>query len=179
MADRVRVVGSGYTYFRYAGNILAFAQEVRVSAPTPVATEVRVQPLNAQRPVEIITAGAHTGGTLTMVLTELYNGAVWQRLSANLNASQDIVDIMRVQAEADPTAITFEKVVVPPIPGLAVRKEIYYGCRITRVADDETINIEAMKVDKEIDVAYLYSIKSWINGGNRLFPLNTATGTGA
>lgn len=176
MADRVRVGGSGYTYFRYAGNILAFAQEVRLSGPTPVADYVRVQPLNAQRPVEIITAGAHTGGTLTMVLTELYNGSVWQRLSAQLNASQDIVDIMRHQAEADPTAITVEKVVASPIPGIGTRRETFFGCRIVRVADDETINIGAMRIDKEIDVAYLWSEKSNINGGNRLFPLNPATG---
>lgn len=179
MADRVRVGGSGYTYFRYAGNILAFAQEVRVAGPAPVADYVRVQPLNAQRPVEIITAGAHTGGTLTMVLTELYNGAVWQRLSAKLNASQDIVDIMRHQAESDPTAITVEKVINPPIPGLASRKETFYGCRIVRVQEDETINITSMKIDKEIDVAYLYSVKDYVGGGNRLYPLNPATGTGA
>jgi hypothetical protein len=179
MADRVRVGGSGYTYFRFEGNILAFAQEVRVAGPAPVAAEVRVQPLNAQRPVEIITAGAHTGGTLTMVLTELYNGAVWQRLSAKLNASQDIVDIMRLQAQSDPTALTVEKVIAPPIPGLSARKETYYGCRIIRVQEDETINIGAMRIDKEIDVAYLYSVKDYVGGGNRLFPLNPATGTGA
>jgi hypothetical protein len=177
MADRVRVGGSGYTYFRYAGNILAFAEEVRVAGPAPVADYVRVQPLNAQRPVEIITPGAHTGGTLTMVLTELYNKAVWQRLSAALNNSQDIIDIMRHQAESDPEAIVFEKIINPPQPGLPNRVETFFGCRIVRVQEDETINIRAMRIDKEIDVAYLYSVKHYINGGNRLFELNPATGT--
>src|SRR4051794_11539596 len=103
MADRVRVTGSGFTYFKFGNDILAFAEEVEVTSPTPVAPEQRIQPLNAQRPVEIVTAGAHTGGTLRLMLTELYNQAVWQRLSAQFNASQDIVDIMRTIAENDVT----------------------------------------------------------------------------
>lgn len=173
MADRVRVVGSGYSYFRYAGNIIAFAEEVTVQGPQPVAAEQRIQPLNAQRPVEIVTAGAHTGGTITLTLTELYGQSVWQRLSANLGGAQDIVDIMRYQAQLDPTAITFERLINPPLPGLATQKESYHGIRITAVADDETVNIGAMSIHKPLTLAYLYSVKDWIRGGNRLFPLTT------
>ena len=177
MADRVRVLGSGFTVFRYGGQIIAFAQEVRVGGPTPVADPVRIQPLNARRPLEILTPGAHSGGTLTMVLTELYNGAVWQHLSARLNGAQDIVDIMRLQAEIDPDpGITVERIINPPIPNQPQRKETYYGCIITRVADDETINIGAMQVDKEIDVAYTYSRKDWINNGDRARDLDPAAG---
>lgn len=178
MADRVRNPGSAYTVFRYAGQILGYADEVRVVSPTPVAPEVRVQPLNSRRPVEIVTAGAHTGGTLTMVLIELYSGAVWQRLSAALNNAQDIVDIMRLQTEIDPSGggVTVERLVNSPVPGNPQRRETYYGCVITRVQDDETINITSMTVNKEIDVAFTHSKKWWINGGDRARDLSTNVG---
>ena len=173
MADRVRVQGGGFTYFKFEGSVLAFAEEVRVTTPTPVAPEQRIQPLNAQRPVEIVTAGAHTGGTLTMVLTELYSQAVWQRLSARFNGAQDIVDIMRVITELDPAnGITVDRFINPPMASKSLYHETYYGCVITRVADDETINVGAMSVNKEIDVAFTHSKKMWINGGNRLYPFS-------
>lgn len=178
MADRYRNSGSGYTVFRYAGNILASAEEVRVTGPAPVAPEVRIQPLNARRPVEIMTSGAHTGGSLTMVLIELYAGEVWQRLSAQMNGAQDIVDIMRLQQEVDPNGpgITVDRIINSPIPGQAQRIETYYGCKIIRVQEDETINIRSMQVNKEIEVAYTHSVKNWINGGNRARDLSPRVG---
>jgi len=172
MADRVRVGGSAYTIFKFLGNVVAFAQEVRVASPTPVADHVRVQPLNARRPAEIITAGAHTGGTLTLQLTELYNESFWQRFGGRHKNAQDIVDIMRLEAENDPDALQLIKIVNPPTPGRASMHETYYGCRIVRVADDETINIATMQINKELDIAYTYSTKDWINGGNRLYDLS-------
>lgn len=177
MIDRVRNPGSGYTVFRYAGNVLAYAQEVRVTSPVPVADAVRIQPLNARRPLEIVTAGAHTGGTITLVLIELANEAIWQRLSSSLNGAQDIVDIMRLQAEIDPDpGVTIDRYIVPPQPSIPPRHETYYGCVITRVQDDETINIGAMQIQKEVDVAFTYSKKFWINNGNRARDLSTAAG---
>lgn len=180
MADRVRVLGSGFTYFKFDGNILAFAQEVRITSPVPVADAQRIQPLNAQRPIEIVTAGAHTGGTLIMVLTELYNQSVWQRLSAQLGNTQDIVDIMRVITESDPAhGITIDRFINPPMKAKSLYHETYYGCVITRVQDDETINIGAMSINKEIEVAFTHSKKMWINGGNRVYPFAGIGSVGA
>jgi hypothetical protein len=182
--QRVRVLGSGFTVFHWnpgggeADKVIGFAREVRVAGVTPVAQPSVIQPLNAPQPLEIVTPGAHTNGVLTLVLTDLYNQAVWQRLSALAN-SQDIVDIMRTVA-ARSQGIKITKWVKPPqglqnegfdpTPGNGYA-ETYFDCVIARVGEDETINIEAMEIHKEVEVWYTYSKKLWINGGARSHPL--------
>jgi hypothetical protein len=169
---RVRIVGSGYTVFTWEGEIIALAQEVTVSAPQPVAPAAVIQPLNATEPVEIITAGAHGAGTLTLSLTELYNTSVWQRL-ANLANSQDLVDIMRTIAAIDKSGgIQLQKIVIPPVARFPTYAETFYNCVISNVVDNETINITSMQVEKQIEIMYTYSKKSWINSGNRQHPPN-------
>lgn len=172
--QRVRVPGSGFTVFHWNGTgtdqIIAFAQQVTVNSVPPVADAVPIQPLNAQHPVEIVTAGAHTNGVLTLQLTELYGQSVWQRLSG-LADSQDIVDIMRTVAGLN-QGIQISRIINPP-PGIAGKTQVetYYNCVITAVEDNETIDITTMRVDKNVTVWYTNSIKNWINGGQRKFAL--------
>lgn len=169
--QRVRVGGSGFTVFHWGSQVIGFAQEVRVAGVTPVAQPVVIQPLNAAQPLEIITPGAHANGVLTMVLTELYNEPVWNRL-AGLANSQDIIDIMRTVA-ANNQGVRITKWVQPPT-GLSNRgpyAETYYDCVVARVGDDENINIATMEVNKEVEVWYTYSKKFHVNGGARVHPL--------
>lgn len=168
--SRVRVVGSGFTVFHWndgvRNHVIGFANEVRVSGVTPVADPAVIQPINALRPVEIVTPGAHREGRITLVLTDLYNQAVWQRL-ASLSNSQDIIDIFRTVAAMD-RGITLSKYVTPP-RGLSNTGnanpyiESYYECVIARVGDDETVRVESMSVDKEVELWYTYQRKHWIN----------------
>lgn len=168
--SRVRVLGSGFTVFHWndgtRDQIIGFANEVRVAGVTPVADPAVIQPINALRPVEIATPGAHREGRITLVLTDLYNQAVWQRLSS-LSNSNDIIDIFRTVAGMS-NGITLSKIVTPPA-GLANNNsggpyiESYYECVIASVRDDETIRVETMTIDKEIELWYTYQRKHWIN----------------
>jgi hypothetical protein len=165
--QRVRVVGSGFTVFHWQQQVIAFAKNVSVQAVTPVAQHEVIQPLNAQRPLEIITAGAHGAGQLTLTLTELYNKKVWQRLSGLTNCL-DIIDIMRTIAEnGDGVKIT--KTVTPPAGiGNGKYTETYNDCVVVAVQDDESVGIESMSVDKVLTIVYTYSTRS---GEQRKYPL--------
>lgn len=163
--QRVRVGGSGFTVFHWddgtGDKVIGFAREVRVAGVQPVAAPEVIQPLNAARPVEIATPGAHAEGTLTLVLTELYNQAIWQRLGVVAN-SNDIIDVMRTVAALD-NGIKVSRIVNPPKGlGRGSYMETYNECVITRVQDDETINIATMAIHKEVDLMYTYQRKHWI-----------------
>lgn len=167
MAQRVRVPG-GFTVFHWSntndpGGVIGFADRVQVTAVQPVAQAQAVQPMNALRPLEIVTPRAHTNGVITLTLTELYNEAVWQRL-AGLANSNDIIDIMEYMAGLD-NGVQITRYVEPP--NGQTYSETYYNCMIVRVADDEDIRIDTMTVNKEIEVWYTYSRKHWINSTPR------------
>jgi hypothetical protein len=163
MAQKVRV-GGGFTVFYWSnstdpGGVIGFADRVQVQAVTPVAQPVAVQPLNALRPLEIVTPRAHTYGVLTLTLTDLYNQAVWQRL-AGLAKSNDIIQIMEYMASLN-NGVQITKYVEPPSGNTYV--ETFYNCMIARVDDNEDIRIDTMVVNKDIEVWYTYNRKHWIN----------------
>lgn len=160
---RTRVLGSGNTVFMWEGQVIGFANSVTVEPPVPVADPVVIQPLNAPRPVEIVTAGAHRNGIIRLTLTELYNRPVWDRL-AGLAGTQDLVDIMRTIAARD-KGIEIVKRVKPHVPGLSEYSEHYYNCVVARVNDGETIDITTMEIHKELEVWYTHSLKLHVNGG--------------
>lgn len=167
MAQRVRVPG-GFTVFHWSdntspGSVIAFADEVRVNSVQPVAPAQPVQPMNALRPVEIVTPRAHTNGSLVLVLTDLYNEAMWQRL-AGLASSNDIIDIMEYVAGLD-NGVQITKYIRPPRGN--DYHETYYNCVIVRADDTENIRIDTMTVNKEVEVWYTHSKKNWINSPSR------------
>jgi hypothetical protein len=178
---RVRVGGSGFTTFNWTDtggtHLIAYATNVQVTPVQPVAEPQVIQPLNAQRPIEIITPGAHRNGIITLTLTEIYNRSIWQRM-ASLAASQDIVDIMRTIA-AMGSGITVTKIINPgylPAGGGAY-KEDFFGIVVAAVEEGgEQISIETMQLDKTMTLWYTYSKKSWINGGNYQWPRDVAAG---
>lgn len=178
---RARVGGAGFTVFQWKDdvgtNIIGYAENVTVNPVTPVAQPEVIQPLNAQRPLEIITSGAQTNGTITLTLVELYNAAIWQRMAALAN-SQDIVDIMRTLA-AQQNGVTVTKVIRPGyVPaGTADYTETFFNVIVASVEDNgENITIQTMSVQKQMTLWYTHSKKSWINGGDYLWPRDTQTG---
>lgn len=157
---KTRVAGV-YTYFHWDGKLIAYADEVRVAGVTPVAPAQVIQPMNATRPLEIVTPGAHTNGSITLVLTELYGQAVWQRLS-KLTGSENVVEIMKTIAGLDAPGITVTKFVTPPHG--TPYSESYYNCVIVRADESENIRVDTMSVNKEVEIWYTHSDKSWIPG---------------
>lgn len=167
MAQRVRV-GGGFTVFHWSnttdpGGVIAFADTVQVTGVQPVAAAQAIQPMNALRPVEIVTPRAHGNGVITLTLTDLYGQAVWQRL-AGLANSNDIIDIMEYMASLD-EGVRITRYVEPP--NQATYAETYYNCMIVRADDSETIRIDTMSINKEIEVWYTHNRKHWINAPSR------------
>lgn len=178
---RVRVGGSGFTVFQWkdaAGtHLIGFARNAVVNPVTPVAAPEPIQPLNAQRPLEIVTPGAHTYGTITLTLTELYSQSVWQRMAVLAN-SQDIVDIMRTLA-AQGNGVTVTKTVKPGhLPeGQGHYSETFFGIIVAEVeTGGEAIDITTMSVNKDMTLWYTHSKKNWINGGDYQWPRDIRTG---
>lgn len=157
MARRVRVPG-GFTVFYWQNQVIGFADAVRVGAVTPVAPAQVIHPMNYLRPAEIVTPRAHTNGTITLVLTELYNEAIWQRL-AGLANSRDIIDIMEHVAGLD-QGIQIRKYVRTP-GNSPDYYETFFNCVVSEVRDDEEVRIDTMVLNKELVVMYTHSIKNY------------------
>ena len=85
--------GSGFTIFTFAGQPIAFCQQVQHTSPRPVGQGASaIQPMDEPYPIEIITPAAAGMGQLVLNLFELFgtNGKaskVWDRLGAQLGGS--------------------------------------------------------------------------------------------
>lgn len=203
-SPRARIGGSGYTVFHWLQNtnndlaggapdandkgrssIIGYAENVTVNPIQPVAAPEVIQPLNAQRPLEIITPGAATNGTITLTLTELFNQSIWQRFAALAN-SQDIVDIFRTMASMG-QGIMVTKIINSPYAGTAAAGSVQGGVKnywetfhnvvVASVEDNgETIDVRTMSVQKQMTLWYTHSLKSWIHGGTFQFDRDTRVG---
>ena len=156
----------GYTVFHWEGNLIGFAEEIAVTGVAPITAPVIIQPLDQLKPVEIVTSPAHTNGTITLTLIELYNESIWERL-AGLTGTNDVAEIMRkIGARSEGVKIT--KIVQPPTKTIGPAYfETFYNCVISRIDDNETINIRTMNVNKVIEIMFAFSRKSWIKGGSK------------
>ena len=143
LRNRARVGGSGFTVFTFAGQPIAFAQQISHTSPTPVGPgPVAIHPMDEPYPVQVITPAASGMGSLTLNLYELYNSRVWDRLGAQLGAigskgnsgnnpfpgqspdltfgqavltdAIDLVDVFIRIAEAPPGTVNVVKHIRPP-----------------------------------------------------------------
>jgi hypothetical protein len=164
---RTRVPGSGFTVMTWQGKVIGMIERLQVQAVRPVADAEPIQPINAIRPIEIVTAGAHGPGTLILSITELYGQSIWQQFP-ELAQSQDIADVMRTVAALDPNnGIKVQRVIVPPFTPTRQYVETYFNCVVTDLPDSETVDVTTVRIEKDITVMYTHSSKSWINGGRR------------
>lgn len=167
MAIRTRSPGQGYTVMEWRDQVMGMVNNVVLTSVQPVIGAVDIQPINAQRPIEIVTAGAHIHGELTFTILELYNSSIWTRL-VDFTDCQDIVDVMRTVQALDPPGIVISKVVRPP--GGGEYRERFFNCTVTTIDDSETFDISTLTLPKTMTVWFTHSSKSWINGGQRKFP---------
>ena len=184
--NRARVAGSGFTIFTFAGQPIAFAQQVGEVSPTPVGPgPVAIHPLDEPYPVQVITPAASGMGSITLNLYELYNEKVWDRLASDVNGSVsnpfggvgsndlntsggvfdgavDLVDVFIRQAEYS-NNLNIVKYIRPPMIG--GRKgtpyaEQYHGCVITNIMDGEQIEVGSMEIIKQVTVAYRFKTRN-------------------
>jgi hypothetical protein len=167
---KARQGGSGHTWFEWEGTLIAYAENVTVARQRGVAEAVAIQPLNAQRPLEIMTADALTYGTITMTLTQLDGREVWQRLKY-LSDSNDLLDIFRTINELDISGgIKFRKVMKSRQGGTNnIFVETFYGCAVVDVGDDMPIDLRTMQVNQDMTIWYTHSIKDFVGRGGYKF----------
>jgi hypothetical protein len=158
-------VGGGYTVFHWNNQPIAWAQSIAVTGVTPVTEPEEVQPMNALRPLEIVTPRASRHGTITLTMFELWNSSVWQNL-AGLANSNDIIDIFEYVAGLD-NAISITKYVRTPNAVGPDRYEQFFNVVVASVADDETVDITTTTLPKVMTLWYTHSNKSWINSPTR------------
>src|SRR5688572_26981781 len=93
---RTRVVGSGYSVFRYRGKSIAILEQVEDSGQRAFsdagAPYQFIQPIGERTPTEIAVSRVLQGGTLNLTIRELWNLYVWEHL-AGLAGSRNILDI--------------------------------------------------------------------------------------
>lgn len=159
---KVRVVGSGFTTFRYRGKPIAFCEGVEDSGQRAFSDLGQpyqfIHPLGASHPVEIATSRVLQGGTLMLTIRELWNAPVWNQL-AGLAKTQNIVDIFRALAQ-DPHYVTCQTLIKPPGTTAGQKRwrgKNYHNCVIVDINDGDTITVGALSVTKGITVAYTHS----------------------
>lgn len=184
--NRARVAGSGFTIFTFAGQPIAFAQQVAETSPTPVGPgPVAIHPLDEPYPVQVITPAASGMGSLTLNLYELYNEKVWDRLAADVEGTDsnpfggvqsnnintqggvfdgavDLVDVFIRQAEYSGN-LNVVKYIRPPMIGGRrgiPYAEQYHGCVITNIVDGEQIEVGSMEIIKQVTVAYRFKTRN-------------------
>jgi len=79
--NRPAIGGSGVTVMKFGGDVVAFCNGVTVTWPSAVAEAVPVQPMDAIRPLEIVTARAIGAGTIALTLTNLYFLQIFDRFN--------------------------------------------------------------------------------------------------
>lgn len=161
---RVRVVGSGFTTFKYKGQPIAFCEGVEDSGQRAFSDMGQgyqfIHPLGAPHPVEIATSRVLAGGTLVLTIRELWNAPVWNML-AGLAGTQNIVDIFRVLAQ-DPNYVQAQTIIKPPgteNDPARWRGKTYHNCTVVDINDGDTITVGALAVTKGITIAYTHSTR--------------------
>lgn len=181
--NRARVGGSGFTYFTFMGERIAFAQQVDYVSPQPVSGPVAIHPMDSMYPEQVITPAAAGMGSITLNLYELYNAKVWDRLGAKvgyvtpndvntasignaiLTGAIDIVDVFIKVAAAKPSDLSVVKYVKPPViagqAGTPYREE-YHNCVITDIRDGESIQVGTMEVIKQISIGFTHLTRNGV-----------------
>jgi len=158
--DRAAIGGGGVTVMKWDTNIIGFCTVVQVTYPSAVATEVPVQPLDAIRPLEIVTSKAISGGTIQLTLTTLYNQNIWDRL-AGLAGAIDLADIFKYIQDhyygaGKPGELVIHRVIYPAVGKKDSYIESFHGCVVTQVADGLSITKETMLMDRQLTLAYTH-----------------------
>lgn len=180
-----RVGGSGFTVFHWQGQAITWAQTIGHQSPQPVAPPEVIQPMDQRYPQAIITPAAIGPGTLQLALYEKYNEKVWDAIMGRLDAIDgqganvtgdvynDLAEVFMRVANVDPAnGIECVKMVYPATNAMGSGvgggaytgrdngyADVYRGCVITDIRDDEQIDIGTMSVTKSITIQYRYGFR--------------------
>jgi hypothetical protein len=161
-AGKVRVTGSGYSTFVYAGKPIAFLNSVEDSGQRAWSDKGQayafIQPLGSRTPVEIATSRVLGGGTLQLTIQELWNQAIWEQMSG-LAGTNNIVEIFdRLSRTAN--YVTAQTIIKPPGTESTPSKwrgKIYHNVTVVDIADGDTLTVGGLDVAKPVVCAYTHT----------------------
>ena len=166
MATTTFRVGGGYTVFSYNGQVLAYVDVVRETAPRPVAAPQAIQPLDSNYPIEIAFPNALEAGTIEITFREQWNSEVWEQLGAPTGTTngpfhhtQDLLEVFQAQLKTN--AVNLTKIIGDPAGTTPYRTITYRGVRVVNVMIDETVNIGTMTFPKSVQFMYLQRLEKW------------------
>lgn len=152
VASATRVAGSGFTTMMWNGQRLAYLQVMQDTPPTPVAQAQAIQPIDSEKPLEIVTSMAVGVGTLRATFYELWNQNVWSALPG-LENTHNLLSVLRQQINLG--NVTMQKVIKSPT-GM-MRSRVYHQVVITDIDEGENVNIGSMTLPKTLTFQYCYS----------------------
>lgn len=154
---QVRVVGSNYTTFQYAGKTIAYLEEINDGGQEAISAQGRpyefIHPLGYRTPTDIVTSRVLDGGLLTLTIRELWHAEIWEQL-AGLAGAKDVVQIFSRLA-SQPNYVTCTKIITPP-DGRRYGK-VYHRCVIVQVPTGEPVAIGTLSIPKTLVIAYTHS----------------------
>jgi hypothetical protein len=163
-AGKVRVTGSGYSTFVYAGKPIAFLIGMEDSGQRAWSDRGEayafIHPMGARTPVEIATSRVLSGGTLQITIQELWNQAHWEQM-AGLTGTSNIVEIFdRLARQAN--YVTAQTIIKPPGTESTPSKwrgKIYHNVTIVGIADGDTLTVGGLDVSKPVVAAYTHTTR--------------------
>jgi hypothetical protein len=153
----IRVVGSGFTTFRWRNQTLAFLDKIKDSGQMAATSKgdayEPITPIGWRHPKEIVVNRVLSEGSLVLTLRELWNGPVWQQLN-ELAAANNLLDVFDALA-ADPAEVSCQMVIKPP-GSQRWRGNTYHNCAIVAIDDAETIEAGALSVSRTFTAIYTH-----------------------
>lgn len=154
--QKARNLGSNYTTFRYAGQNIAYLEQVDDTGQKPVGAGIEaIHPLGYRHPQEFVTSRAIDYGKLTLTIRELWHEDIWEQM-AGLAGTKDIVEVFERLA-AQQNYVTCTKIITPP-DGRKYGKT-YHRCVIYDISDGESFSIGTLSVPKTVSIAYTHTTK--------------------
>ncbi|AVO24983.1 virion structural protein [Rhodococcus phage Finch] len=150
--SKVRVGGSGYTVMTWQGQRLAYCQQLDDQAPQAVGPAEAIQAIDDEHPVEIVTAQAVRGGTLSLKFYETWLTPVWGQLPG-FEGTNNLLDVLKRQLQLG--EITCRKVI--KVPNGPYRTTVYHNCVITDFDGGESVVIGTMSLPKSVRIQYTHT----------------------
>ena len=150
--SKVRVGGSGFTVMTWQGTSLAYLQTTDDRAPQAVQQAEAIQPIDAEHPIEIITAQAVRAGTITLTFYEIWNQPVWAALPG-FEGTNNLLDVLKRQLTLG--EITCRKIIKNP--NGSYRTRVYHNCVIVDFDESERVDIGTMSLPKSVRIQYTHT----------------------
>jgi hypothetical protein len=112
--------------------------------------------MDSPYPIEIAFPAALQYGMLEISLREQWNAEVWAYLPGGAFATaSDLLDIFKAQLSGGNLGKDWTVTKIINIPGGGTRTITYMGIVVTNVMVDETVAIQSMTFNKNIEMMYL------------------------